>query len=430
MGQTPSKHRHPGAPNQELSLGCSICGKPALVFESFLTSGPVQELATQQVSEMCAIISSSSEPIRCQSCSHKWREAMEREARHLEQETARNQALSRQASVRSQRSALKRANGGSLRRTGSVKSFISRFRDSRFEDEDYITDHENTDGEGDGGTRLRRNSSRRSVRFAEPRRRASYDSIQSDTPAMQQSYQPSTQAPSTITPQATYQPSYQPPQSQPIQGPPPQQQQQRTQPPQIQTNLIPPGSIQEPESPISGAVTTGNFPRNFGTPPPGPSLPHGQVRDYSYQGPPATRPPPTPGPPPQQREVGYQNPPPGQPNVPYQGPPSNNVSYANTNGPAPPGSYIDMPESPLDARRRELEDSRAQLDEARLQRRQQEARWKEEERLDRETRRIAKQRNKETQESQRLERLRQKRPPPRDNNEPRQPRRSGYILTY
>ena len=477
MGVSSSTPRSAGPPKQELSLSCGLCGKPALVFESFVSSGPIHELCTTQVSEMCAFLAESSDMVRCQTCAMKKREADEREARQLERETA---MLNRQAS---QRSNQVYSGGGSLGRNGSRRSLLSRLRDSWYDDDD-------TEVEDDQGNRLRR---QRSVRFApEPRRQASMDSIQpepqhllgyqpdpntSQQTGYQQGYQPQAQetgyqpqnqqllVSAPPQPPASQQPAYQPmfppppaeptlfstqpqqpgyqPQqqvphdstmAQPPQNPtnfnfgaqPPDQPRQAPPPlPQLQTQLDPSQHIQVPHSSVS-PPTQGNLPRNFSPSPQPTPVPHGQSHDISYQGPPQQQP----------QDRSYQ--PTTYPTQNFSSanyPPTNYppTNYQPTNYPPPGGqqqSQLSMPESPLDRLRQERDASRAHLEEVERRRQEQERTWAEQDRLSREARKNAKKAQRVEEERQRKENLRNNRPPPRDNDgSTRQPKktRSAYA---
>src|ERR1700736_2914656 len=137
MGNTASIPKNQKHPKQELNMSCSLCGKPAIIFESFISSGALYELVGAKVSEMMAFLASNSENVRCLSCAQKHREEQEREARYWEKQNERTQELIRTASLKSNRSdATGRTGTGSLRRKGS-RGFLARMRDSWFEDEDY-----------------------------------------------------------------------------------------------------------------------------------------------------------------------------------------------------------------------------------------------------------------------------------------------------
>jgi hypothetical protein len=125
MGQTGSK----GHATEQLSLACVTCNKPALTFESFVSAGPIHELAATQVSEMCAFLAAC-EPIQCQWCLNESRGKEAKEVKALEKETRRNEALIRKESLKGERldnerrkSLLKRVSsfveGDGVRRTSS-----------------------------------------------------------------------------------------------------------------------------------------------------------------------------------------------------------------------------------------------------------------------------------------------------------------------
>jgi hypothetical protein len=375
MGVSPSKSH---GPKQELSLACGQCGKPALVFESFVSSGPVHELVSHQVSEMCAFLSNAPDGVRCQSCAMKARDALERENRYLAQETARNNELARQASVRSQRSGVYGVSGGNgtLRRTRSARSLMGRLRDSFFEREDYVTDNE--EEETGGGVRTR-GSQRRSVRFA------SQESIQPDmplnyVPAQEMTYQePPPQPARQPINQAPYQPEERTRDinAGPSVGGPPNL--------HLQTNNLPP-------IPMTGIPEPG-FPRNF-SPPPNAQQPPPPNPSYSGPGPTFANPPPGP-----QRDMAYQS------------PPTANPMYAPT-GMLPQGN-LDMPDSPVERLRRENTQRRAELEAAERYRLDQETRYAETSRLERENRQLERQREKAAREGRRREEM-MNGPPPRD----------------
>lgn len=477
MGTTPSKPRNPGPPRQELSLACGTCGKPALIFESYVTSGPIHELCTTHVSEMCAYLSSSSESVRCQQCAMKQREATEREARHLQQQTELNhqRELERYASLRSQKSAKSRVYAGSLGRNDSRRSnLFTRIKDTLY-GEDYLTEPEDTDDEG-----LRRKGSRRSVRFAEePRRQASLDSIRPEPPYGQlQQYQPPTQQQQqqqqrevqvpqlqvqTTFPSQPVQPVYQQPAANtPVYAnpapAPAQPSQPPYQPPQGQSSQIPQASPQfnSPYAPPQGQPQNPNQFNFGGGPPQQPSQPpQGQIQPLSSAQP--IQIPHTPLSP-EPTAIGsfprnFSSPPPGGPtNVPppqglsYQPPPpqpqqsyggqqsfrsmaSNEVTYAPTH--IAPETHLTMPESPLDRLRSDYEASRQRLAEVDRQRAEQEIAWAEQDRLRRESEKLARKAEKREREHQRKQELRN-RPPPKDSGGQRQPRksRSTSIPSY
>src|SRR5579862_3904491 len=136
MGAVASKSPH-AFPKEELSLACSICSKPALEFESFVSVGPVHELVSQKVSEMMAFLAENKETVRCQACTLKEREQLAHQTRLLEKQNARAQELLRRESLKLEKNQRQREQG-SLRRR---RSFIDRIRsrDSLLDDEDYLT---------------------------------------------------------------------------------------------------------------------------------------------------------------------------------------------------------------------------------------------------------------------------------------------------
>ena len=410
MGASSSKST---GPKQELNFACGTCGKPALIFESFVSSGPVHELAAHQVSEMCAFLSNAPNSVRCQSCAIKAREALERENRYLAQETARNNELARQASVRSQRG--QRSSGvygvdgeSKLRRTRSARSLLGRLRDSFFESEDYVTDHEDDDGPV-----TRDSSQRRSVRFA------SQTSIQPETPlnvtlpAQQVSYpgppsaaqslpppapQPVDQVPFVPTEQVTRDINAGPP----VAAPPNLH---------IQTQ----GLSADTPLPTAPPISNAPLPRSFSPDPPTVAQLQQAPPNQSYTGASFTNPPPGserdapnqsyPGP-------SFPNPPPGaQRDMAYQAPPSANPVYAQN--PMPPQGTINMPESLMDRLQRENSERHAALEQAERYRQEQESRYTETERISRENRKLAKRAEKLRREGKRREDMISG-PPPRD----------------
>ena len=150
MGAAPSKS---GSPKRELSLSCVECGKPALVFECFVSDGPVHQAVSSKISEVCAFIGARQGPLLCRNCDLKHREQVEKEARELERQNAE---LSRQNSVRSTRSD-RSANSQTTGRLRRRRSVVQRLKDVFFDDEDYITDHEESEVENNRA-RLKRNA--------------------------------------------------------------------------------------------------------------------------------------------------------------------------------------------------------------------------------------------------------------------------------
>ena len=138
MGQTTSTSSNGVHTLQQLSVACIVCNKPALVFESFVASGPIHEIATTQVAEMCAFIADAADAVKCQWCLNKERGEEVKEARALEKETKRNEALIRKESLKGmrlenerQRSLLKKKqresvlvgeDGEGVRRSGSGRT--------------------------------------------------------------------------------------------------------------------------------------------------------------------------------------------------------------------------------------------------------------------------------------------------------------------
>src|SRR5579859_8021065 len=287
-----SKPRSSSSPKQELNLSCTNCGKPALLFESFVTGGPMHELVAAKIAEMTAFLAHAPDQVKCQACTVKQKEEhrrqeqelqnrkereareakarAEREERELRERTQRNEELVRQASVKSQRNEV--SNTGSLRRQGSRRSVFSRIRDSFFPDEDYITEPEDN---GDAGSALQRNASTRSVRFQEPARN-------------ERGYQlRDTQDTGRWQPQEDFYPmEYHP--SEPVAYQPRQQQQTQSPPPALQSSQPqvppPPPQTQVPPAPL---------------PPPGPP----QQQWQPPTGPPPPAPPPGPPPPPPQLNI-------------------------------------------------------------------------------------------------------------------------------
>lgn len=471
MGQAGSTSKG-GRVTEKLSLACSICNKPALVFESFVSSGLMHELAAAQVSDMCAFLAEATEPVKCQWCVNKARGEEAKEAKALVKETRRNEALIRKESLKG------------IRMENERQRSLLKKRQSVVVDED------------DG---LRRTASGRTVSFSPDvtiHRQPSIASIQPEPDhlsAIPQSYYQAAPATSTSPPIVRTQTPVVAPAAAPAPQPPERTASVATVPmisgpfAAAAAAAAPPAAAPltrsisaSPPIPVQSASTPPP-PEWFASAPPSAALPADMTHDASYQIPSQPipdeamyNPPPAPGqaqsstvnlpldgaiqgypeyngPPPDTTPQGYHpsqyaSPsfdaaPQGYPQyaVPADAPPQSYPPYdAPTNYAAPAAAAVAMPDhrnhirpDPLEHLRRQEREAEERLANVRARSETQKREWAEQDRIAEETKKMQRSISKKREEAKRQEQemqrratLRQNAPPPRDTSNPAPPKKA------
>ena len=444
MGQTGSTSSHGGHAIEQLSLACSVCNKPALVFESFVSTGPIHEVAATQVAEMCAFLADKRDAVKCQWCLNKERGEEVKEAKALEKETKRNEALIRKESLKGMR--LENERQRSLLKKKQRESMLI-----------------SEDGEG-----VRRSSSGRTVSFnpaVTVHRNPSMTSIQPEPEQLSVVHPSQYQAAGAVVPAAAAAAAS--PSPAPAAAPSPHPSNATPTPSRVPTisgpfaGSLPPQSTSAPGTLSRSVSMSPPIPMQTGgasplavlstSSPPTALLPPNMALDPSYQIP--SQPPPAPE---TMARTGSYSPqalhlaahlnPNGAPQeYPQQNGPSaggSAAAYYNTTPEdttpqqsypqyVPPANYtaapaaapLSMPESPLETLRRENEEAGRRLAELRRHASQQQRELAEQRKIERQ---LAKRREEARQHEEEIERrntLRRNGPPPRDTSNPAPPKK-------
>ena len=426
MGQTGSTSSN-GGQTTELSVACSVCNKSALVFESFVASGPIHEIATTQVAEMCAFLAETTDGVKCQWCLNKERGEEVKEARALEKETKRNEALIRKESLKGMRLENERQRS-LLKKRERVSAVVGE------------------DGEG-----VRRSASGRTVSFhpdvmVHPN--PSMTSIQPE-PAQLSRGDPSHYQVAPAAAAAGVSPSPAPVDDRAVQLYSPTPTPSRV--PTISGPFAasPPAQNTPAPANVSRSVSMSPpIPVQTARTPPTAQLPPNMIQDPSYQIPapppetfagPGSYSPQTQYPPAQSNPTGapQNNPQPAGPSnggsaAAYYNAPLEDTTPQQSNSqyfppaaqpPTPAPTTVSMPESPLERLRRQNEEAAQRVADLRRQRSQQERDWAEQRKIQRQLAKREEEARQHEQEIERRETLRRNVPPPRDTSNPSPPKK-------